>query len=323
LTKPRISLIALGGTISSIASPAGHHVPTLTGAQLIDAIPEAAELAEIVDIPGKTIGGHALAPADFSSLADLVERQAKEGADGVLITQGTDTIEEAAYALALQLKLEIPVVITGAMRTAREPGADGPANIISALRVASTPGVAPLGPVVAVQDEIHAARWVTKVHTSRVAAFASPFRGPVGETTEGKVRIYSAPTGDDFIGKPEILERRVEIVWASAGADGLLIEAAYSRADGLVVAGMGGGHVPPKMLPALEAGVTAGTPTLLATRCLGGAVLTDTYDSPGTEVDLLRLGLIPVGALAPVKARLRLLVALGSGVPVSDVFPVS
>jgi L-asparaginase len=323
VTRPRVSLIALGGTISSTPSGRGHHVPTLSGAELVAGVPEAAELAEVVDVPGKTIGGHALTPSDFAWLAELVAKQADDRVEGVVITQGTDTIEETAYALALQLDCQIPVVVTGAMRTAGEPGADGPANILSALRVALTPETARLGPVVVIQDEIHAARFVTKAHTSRVAAFASPSSGPVGEITEGKVRISSAPWSSDFLGRPSDLDKSVEIIWAAAGSGAALVEAAYGWADGLVIAGLGGGHVPPAMLPALRAGVNSGVPTVLATRCGGGAVLTDTYDSPGTEVDLLRLGLLPAGNLAPVKARLRLMVALALGLSGERVFPVS
>jgi L-asparaginase len=323
MKKPRISLIALGGTISAIPGGDGPSVPTLRGTDLLEAVPDAADLAEIVEVPSAKFGGHALGLADLSSVAHLVQAEAETGADGIVITQGTDTLEEMAYALALQVKVGIPVVVTGAMRPAREAGADGPANLLAALRVAAHPDVAGAGPVVVIQDEIHAARSVTKLHTSRVAAFGSPAGGPIGEVIEAEVRLRSGAPPVDLLGLPRKLEHSVEIMWTSVGCGPAMAEAAVSAADGVVVAAMGGGHVPPPVVPILAAASKSGTPVILASRCLTGPVLTQTYGGPGTEVDLLGRGLIPAGALSPLKARLRLLVALGLKLNPAEVFPAA
>jgi L-asparaginase len=238
------------------------------------------------------------------------------------VTHGTDTIEETAYALALMVDADVPVALTGAMRLAHEPGADGPANLMAALRVATTPEAAPLGPVVVMHDEIHAARWVTKLHTSKVAAFCSFGFGPVGQIAEGRVRLQATGPGHDYLGLPDRLDQRVELVWVAAGADGLLVDAAAAAADGLVVAGTGGGHVPPAMAESLRQVVRRGLPTVLASRCVGGPVLEETYGGVGSETYLIEAGLRPAGLLSPLKVRLRLLTALALGMDASEAFPV-
>lgn len=318
--KPRISLISLGGTISAVPDEAGLNRPSLTGARLLEAVPRARAFADVVSVPAATVGGHALTLGNLSSLAHLVRREVDSGADGVVITQGTDTLEETAYALALQLGVSIPIVLTGAMRAAEDPGADGPANLLSALRVASEPNGL-VGPIVVIQDEVHAARWVTKLHTSRIAAFGSPGGAPIGEIVEDRV-VVTGENPSEFLGLPSELSHRIHLLWTAVGLDGTMVEAA-SAADGLVVAGMGGGHVPPAMASVLERLVSEGLPVVLASRCLTGQVLTRTYAGEGTESALLAAGIIPGGRLSPLKTRLRLAVALALGVPASEVFPIN
>jgi L-asparaginase len=256
------------------------------------------------------------------ALAHEVRNGVAEGYDGVVVTHGTDTMEETAYALALQLDIEIPVVLTGSMRLSHEPGADGPANLVRALRVATTPAAGRLGPVIVMQDEIHLARWVTKVHTSRVAAFSSPGLGPVGHVVEGNVYLHACCASRDYLGMPDRLDKRVEIIWVSTGADGLLVDAAATVAQGLVVAGTGGGHVPPQMTGSLQSAVEHGLPIVLASRCIDGPILEGTYGGVGSETHLRSIGLHSAGELAPIKARLRLLTALALGKGAAEVFPV-
>jgi L-asparaginase len=317
-----VQVIALGGTISASSDERGHGVPVRAAADLVASVPEAGGIADISTSDVKQISSRAITPADMCSLARQIYTAATEGFDGVVVTHGTDTMEETAYALALQLEVGVPVVLTGAMRLAHEAGADGPANLISALRVAVTPEVAALGPVIVMHDEIHMARWATKVHTSRVAAFSSPGFGPVGYVAEGKVHLQARHTTPDYLGLPDTLDKRVEIIWVSAGADGLLVDAAASVAQGLIIAGSGGGHVPPAMTESLRAAVERGLPVVLASRCISGPVLERTYGGVGSETYLRAIGLHPAGALSPVKARLRLLIALALGKSAAEVFPV-
>ena len=320
--RPRVQVIALGGTISATSDERGYGVPVRDASDIVASVPEAGEIAEISAADVKQVSSRAITPADMCSLAHEIYAAVGEGCDGVVVTHGTDTMEETAYALALQLDVGVPVVLTGAMRLAHEAGADGPANLIAALRVAATPEAAALGPVIVMHDEIHTARWVTKVHTSRVAAFSSPGFGPVGYVAEGNVHLHARRTGRDYLGVPDRLDKRVEIIWVSAGVDGLLVDAAASAAQGLVIAGTGGGHVPPAMTESLRAAVERGLPVVLASRCISGPVLEATYGGVGSETYLRAIGLHSVGALAPLKARLRLLTALALGKSAAEVFPV-
>ncbi len=320
--RPRVLLVAFGGTISAAPDEGGRSFPARAAVDLLSSVPDATGIAEVTAADVRQVPSRAVTPADMCELAHRIRDGAAEGYGGVVVTHGTDTMEETAYALALQLGVNIPVVLTGSMRLSHEPGADGPANLIRALRVATTPAAGRLGPLIVMHDEIHLARWATKVHTSRVAAFSSPGLGPVGYVVEGKVRLHAFGDQADYLGLPDKLDERVELVWVSAGADGLLVDAASSSAQGLVVAGAGGGHVPPAMVDSLRASVERGVPVVLASRCAAGPVLEDTYGGDGSETHLRSLGLHPAGTLAPIKARLRLLVALALGKGVREVFPV-
>jgi L-asparaginase len=240
--------------------------------------------------------------------------------DGVVIAQGTDSLEETAYLFALTCAAAMPVVLTGAMRPNVVAGSDGPANIAAAIAVAASTEAAALGPLVVMGDEIHAARWVSKVHSTRPAAFASPGSGPVGIVSEGRVRLWGSPWCG-LLGRPAALPHRVELLTMSSGDDGRLAEAAGSYADGLVIAGMGGGHVPPGAAMVLT-DLARRMPVVLASRCAAGPVLTSSYRGVGAESDLIAGGLLPVGNLPPLKARLRLLVGLGLGLAPGEIFPV-
>lgn len=320
--RPRVLLISLGGSISAALDERGHGVPARAATEILASLPDADGIAEIVPADVKQVPSRAVTPADMCALAHEIQDGVEEGYDGIVVTHGTDTMEETAYALALQLDVDVPVVLTGAMRFSHEPGADGPANLLQALRVATTPAAGRLGPLVVMHDEMHLARWVTKAHTSRVSAFSSPGFGPVGYVVEGRVCLHSCDHARDHLGMPDKLDERVELVWVSAGADGLLVDAASSVARGLVVAGTGGGHVPPAMTGSLRAAVERGLPVVLASRCSSGRVLEDTYGGVGSETHLRALGLHPAGTLAPIKARLRLMVALALGKSAAEVFPV-
>jgi L-asparaginase len=313
----RILLAATGGTIATAAAERGLSEVRRGAAELRASIPQAGGLdIEVIDVARAP--SHAITFTDMARLAEVV---AQTSAEGAVVTHGTDTIEETAYALSLMLDRRLPVVLTGAMRSPDAPGADGPANLAAALCVACDPRLAALGPVVVVQDEIHLARHVTKVHTSRVAAFASPGLGPVGWVSEGRVHLSIEAAPSDWIGGVEGSGRRIEVIWTYAGAGPALLEACLG-ADGVVVAGTGGGHVPPRMMEALKALLAARIPVVLASRTGAGPTLEGSYGGRGSESELRKLGVIGAGMLSPVKARLRLLVALELGIDPRAVFPV-
>jgi L-asparaginase len=307
-----IAVIATGGTISAVADARRRHGGGLSGTDLTAFHQELDPSIELRPVEFDRIPGRAMAPDHMLTLATRITEEVARGCDGVVVLHGTDTLEETAYFLALTLSVPVPVVVTGAMRLPSQPGADGPANIRAAV-------------VAAFGDELHLARRVAKVHTTRVDAFASPGHGPVGLVSEGRAILHSSGRpGTDHLGMPlaaGLARTRVPLIWVTAGDDGSLCEAAAATSSGLVVAGTGGGHTPPAFADSLAAVIQAGVPVILASRCPAGPLLTGTYGGPGGEGQLAAMGVVPVGDLPAVKARLRLQVALALGMGSRDAFP--
>ncbi|MFI7547301.1 asparaginase [Actinoplanes sp. NPDC049599] len=307
----RIVVCGLGGTIAMTATGDGGVTPALGAAELLAAVPGAAGLGlelDLVDVAA--VPSASLRLGDVFALSRRIAALLAAGADGVVVTQGTDTLEECAYLLDLLHDRPEPVVVTGAMRPPRQAGADGPANLLAALTVAADPGARGRGVLVAFADELHAAARVRKTHTTSVAAFGSADGGPVGRLVEGRVRFRNAPERRLVLPRPagDGLPR-VPLIVATLGAD----EPELDRpADGLVVAAFGAGHLPEWWVAPL-AGLAARIPVVLASRTLAGPVLADTYGFPGSERDLLGRGLIPAGSLDPAKARILLLTVLAGG----------
>lgn len=314
----RISLLATGGTISTNATPDGA-LPVLDAGALGRSL-TGRDGVQVTTRDVLRVSSRGMTPQNMWDLAAAVRDEIERGAHGVVVTHGTDTLEETAYALALLVDTSVPVVLTGAMRVPGTPGADGPANLAAALAAAATPALAAYGPVVVFQDEIHVARWVTKTHSTRVAAFGSPAAGPVGQIVEDRVVALLGPLGAERLPRIAPPDRRVELLWAVAGADGFLVDAIAHGIDGLVVAGTGGGHVAPQFAEALARLATA-RPVVLASRCHDAQVLRHTYGGPGSEVQLLAAGVHSAGNLQPAKARLRLLFGLSAGMSADELFP--
>ncbi|GAB95651.1 L-asparaginase [Kineosphaera limosa] len=322
----RVLLLTLGGTIASVPSDAGSGggaVPSLTGADLVAAVPE---LSQVADLDVRSLlqkPSCDLTPDDLRQVAATIAQAAEpsqgpefDGAtcDGVVVVQGTDTIEESAYLLDLLADRPIAVVVTGAMRTPSSPGADGPANLLSAVRVAADPAARGLGVLVVLADEIHAAAHVAKSHSSAPHAFTSPGVGPIGRVVEGRVRIWAYPVrSDPPIPVPaDAVWPSVPILRVAQGTAAAEVEALATIADGLVVEGVGGGHVPSPLVPMLAA-IAATKPVVLASRTGAGGTLEATYGYPGSELDLLGRALISAGPRNALQARLWLAAHLAAG----------
>src|SRR5215831_4516069 len=188
--RPWLAVFGLGGTIAMTQAPDGGVPPALSAADLLAAVPGLSGIeAELRTVDFRRKPGASLSFTDLFELADAISDAFRDGCAGVVVTQGTDTIEEVAYALDLMLSDDAPVVVTGAMRNPTMAGADGPANILAAARVAASRSARGLGCLVVLNDEIHTARWVQKTHTASAAAFASPGHGPLGDVFEGRVHI--------------------------------------------------------------------------------------------------------------------------------------
>jgi L-asparaginase len=314
LALPRVAVFSLGGTISSTDSGGKGVEPTLTGEALVSDVPEIAEVAEVSAVSFRQAASGELTVDDLVELASEIEGSIDGGANGAVVTQGTDTIEETSFVLDVLVDRDAPVVVTGAMRNPTLPGADGPANLLASIQVAASEAARGLGAVVVLNDEIHAARFVRKTHTSNPATFRSDPVGPVGWISEGIVRVVLRPAGRHKISLPDdTQDRPVALHTFTLGDDGrLLSEIERQGYGGLVVEALGGGHVPSITVDALED--LAGKMTvILASRTGGGEVLRATYGFVGSEVDLLDRGLIYAGPLDGLKARLYLALLLRSG----------
>ena len=314
MAPPKVSVVSLGGTISSVKSGGSGVRPALTGEALVESVPALSKVAEVSAVSLRQVPGWALTLDDLVEVAAEANRRMEGGDAGVVVTQGTDSIEETSFALDLLVRGDGPVVVTGAMRNPTLPGADGPANLLAAVRVAASGTARGVGTVVVMNDEIHAARHVRKTHTQSPAAFRSAGAGPIGWVSEGSVRIPLRPADRHHVRPPdEDACHEVAIVGVWPGDDGRLLRAAGGLGyDGLVLEGMGGGHVPPAAVGTLKE-LAAGMPVVIASRAGGGETLARTYDAPGSEMDLLAHGLIPAGPLDGPKARILLALLLRSG----------
>ncbi|MBV7483480.1 asparaginase [Bordetella sp. BOR01] len=314
MNKPRIKVLALGGTIAMTRSDTGGVVPTLTGAALVAAVPGLDAVADIESHSFRQLPGAHLGYDDLHALAAEIAHHAQAGVDGLVITQGTDTIEETAFALDRLVTPGMPVVVTGAMRNPTVPGTDGPANLLAAVQVAASPQAHGLGCLVVLNDEIHASRYVRKVHTSSPSAFSSGQAGQLGWLAEGTVRIANRLEPMPGVALSEHPRQvRVALLTIALGDDGALIDAvAGGGFGGLVVEGTGGGHVPASVADALERAAQR-IPVILASRTGAGEVLARTYGFTGGEIDLQRRGLIRAGWLDGVKAKVLLTLLLRHG----------
>ncbi|MGW4896006.1 asparaginase [Kitasatospora sp. NPDC004240] len=314
-SRRTVAVFSLGGTIAMTTDPAtGGVVPALSAQELLDAVPALRTLDVDLRVHDfRRLPGASLGFDDLGALASAVAGAFRDGCDGVVITQGTDTIEETAFLLDLLHPGDRPIVVTGAMRNPTLPGADGPANLHAAVIAAADPALSGAGAVVVLGDEIHAARTVRKTHTTSPAAFASPASGPLGRLDENRVRLHHPPAPrTTFPGPPVGPGPRVGLYTATLGDDGTLLAAMAGACDGLVLAAFGAGHVPWHFVATLER-AAARIPVILASRIGNGPVLEATYAFPGSEQDLLGRGLIPAGHLDPYKARLLLHVLLAQG----------
>lgn len=315
-SRPCVAVFGLGGTIAMAKAPDGGVSPALSAADLLAAVPGLSGVqAELRVQDFRNKPGAFLDFTDLYELAAVINEALDDGCLGAVVTQGTDTIEEAAYVLDLLLSTDSPVVVTGAMRNPTMAGADGPANILAAIRVAASPCARGLGCLVVLNDQVHAARWVQKAHTGSLAAFVSPDYGPVGHVIEGRVHIPVRFRRRSPVIRP-VPRRRAQVGLATIalGDDGTLIEALAEHVDGLVVAAFGAGHVPAAVAPVLGK-LAEHVPVVLASRTGVGPVHRVTYGFPGSERDLLARGLISAGYLDPLKARvlLQLLITSGAG----------
>jgi len=321
----RVSLFTLGGTIAW-GGDADGVVRRLSGADLVESVPGLAESGVDLDVrDARALPSASLTFADILEVVASADEAVRAGATGVVLTQGTDSLEETAYLVDLVWPHSEPIVITGAMRDPTLAGADGPANLLAAIRVASASVARDLGAFVVFNDEIHAARWVRKTHATSPATFALPDAGPLGHVIEGDVRILVRPSRFEPLSapSPDAIEATVVPLHTMTLDDDAtllthLLNERAPKVSGLVVSAFGVGHVPASAAPVLEE-LAGRTPVVLTTRTGSGSVLRETYSAVGGEADLQRRGLINAGMLHPYKARILLRLLLAGGASAAEV----
>ena len=311
---PRVDYLATGGTIATVQDvSASSGDPTLSAdtlARSVAGIDEVANLrtAQVMQRPSPSISF-----GDLLRLRDEIALRIADGSAGVVITQGTDTIEETAFALDLLGAGSAPIVVTGAMRSPSMPGADGPANLLAAVQVASSTVARGLGVLVVFNDEIHAARFVAKTHTSRPSAFQSRLTGPIGWLSEGQPMIVTRPVGRYCLNIPSgTTVPPVALVRVALDDDGRILPALAAHGfKGVVIEGFGGGHVTPPMVRGIEQ-LATDMPVVLTSRTGSGELLRNTYRYHGSETELLEAGAIAAGMLDGLKARILLSLCLAA-----------
>jgi L-asparaginase len=306
-----VTVLAAGGTIGMSPSASGGAVPKLDADALVQAVPA---LSGVPGLRARTVSTRPSVQLTAAEALDIARAAAAEAdaGRGVVVTHGTDTLEEVALLCDLLYAGESPIVFTGAMRHASALGADGPANLFDAVVVAGAAGAEGLGVLIVFAGAVHAARAVRKADSTAPAAFDSPRLGPIGRVQED--RAWMARRLERFTPVPVAsLDATVHIVPAALGADGSLVDAAVEAgADGLVGVVLGAGHTPPPFLAALKR-AAAPVPVVVTVRPERGSILHGTYAFEGAERDLRAGPFICAAALSPAAARIKLMACLGAG----------
>jgi L-asparaginase len=309
-----IAMVFTGGTISMRVDPlAGGALPVLDARDILAAARGIEDLATLrIEEWGRFPGPHMDTTRMWQLRARLLELVAEADVDGVVVTHGTDTIEETAYLVARSISTPKPIVFTGAMRNLSELGWDGPSNLVDAVRVATHPDARSYGVLLVMNGRAYSAVDVTKAHTHVLDAFESPGLGPVAEVDDEAVIFRRALPTQRPVLMPDALADPVDIVGAWAGADGRLLDAVLPSARGVVLAALGRGNLPPLMAEAVVRWRDAGKPVVITSRTGRGRV-GRTYGYPGGGKRLGELGAIFAGAHRASQARIDLMLALGAG----------
>lgn len=249
-----------------------------------------------------------ITPDEMLQLKNRIQLAVTQGFASVVITHGTDTLEETAFFLDTTIGDLLPIVITGAMRSSNELGSDGLYNFASAIRVAATDEAKHQGVLVVMNDEIHSARYVTKTHTTNVATFRTPTLGPIGLINKSRILFLQEIRPSSRLDVSAV-EGFIPIVKAYAGMHGELLEAlTHTKIDGLIIEALGAGNLPPDTVEQIKQMLAKKIPIVLVSRCFNG-VADPVYSYAGGGKELHQLGVIFCDSLNSQKARIKLLIA--------------
>ncbi len=303
-----IAILTTGGTIAMKQQGDAGVLPALSARELTQALP--GDIAnwtfeDICNLPSPHLTKHHLQTLR-ARVVDLVFLQ---GAAGVVITHGTDTMEETAFYLDMTVKPKVPIVLTGAMRSASEAGYDGLANLTAAVRLAACDEATGLGALIVMNDEIHLARWATKSHTAAVNAFSSPDHDPIGRIVDKQVMFFACPPHRPVLPAGDLAE---DVPILPAGLDSsptLLQHLAANGTRGVVIEGTGAGHVPPAWLEPIRQAIAQGMTVVISSRSRGP--LYDKYGYTGAYRDLAAAGCLFSDGIDSTKCRIKLMTILG------------
>ncbi|MBN1347865.1 asparaginase [candidate division KSB1 bacterium] len=316
----KLLIITTGGTIAMKWDPFTDAILSAkSGKELLDSVPQIKQIARLELIEFSNIDSTEMTPLMMFELAQLVRKHiVRPDIQGIIITHGTDTLEETAYMLDLLVDSSKPVVCTAAMRSFNELGTDGPRNLLAATRVAGSRTCCKLGTLVVLNDEIHAGREVRKTYTSNVATFESLGYGPLGIVDEDRVLIFRKSLNRETIAAQHI-EEQVLLIKMTAGDDGCLVDYALKhRVKGLVIEGLGRGNIPSRTAAKVIEALQLKIPVVLTSRCFKGRVL-GVYGGEGGGKHLREAGIIFGGDLSGTKARIKLMVALGNTRDIAEI----
>lgn len=309
----KVAVVFNGGTITMKVDPRiKAAVPTLTGEEIMTMVTGIESYAQIELYTFSNLPGPHMTPDIMLELSKYIQKLLlREDMAGVVVTHGTDTLEETAYFLDLTLKSGKPVVVTGSMRNSSELGYDGPSNLAASICTVISDASRDRGVMVCFNDELYCASEVTKANSMSLNAFQSPNFGPIGIVDNNEVLYYR-----DSIKKQHIdvktLETNVDLVKCSAGMDAKFIDFCINKgARGLVIEGFGRGNIPPEMVEGVKKAINAGVAVVLTSRCYQGRVL-DSYGYHGGGKELRNLGIIMADILPGQKARIKLILALSN-----------
>lgn len=310
-----IHLLFNGGTISMHRdAAAGGNVPAHGGEALVGFAPELSRVGPYRIEDWARLPACHFGPDRLWALRERVRAVGESGeVAGIVVTHGTDILEETAYLLARTLDPRVPVAITGAMRTSSDAGWDGPRNLVDAARVASAPASAGRGAMVVFHGRVYAGASAAKTHTTDPDAFSAPHTGPIGRMDPTGVVYDRAPAPSPRLA-PRQLGARVALVPMVVGDDGGMLDAARVAHDGVVIEAFGSGNVPPGAVPAIGRWLAERKPVVLASRCLYGQVQ-PTYAFDGGGARTTAMGAIPAGPRTTSQARMELTIALSAGAP--------
>jgi L-asparaginase len=313
----KVVVIATGGTIAmKLDAVRGGVVPTISGADLLASVPAVSQIASIEVQDLSNIPSSCMDPRRWSALSEAVSAAlAQQEVAGVVISHGTDTLEETAWWLDLTVQSDRPVVLTGAQRSASEADLDGPRNLLDAVRVAIAPASRERGTVVVMNGRIHAARDVGKLDTASVEGFGSGAYGILGTVDARRVTYRRAPVRRAHLTIRTLAMPRIEIVTMYGGADGALVRAAIREgARGIVIQALGAGNVNAPMYQAIREALAQGIAVVIATRVPNGGVLPH-YGYEGGGATLVAAGAVMANDLPAQKARILLMLLLQHDLP--------